>query len=219
MKLFLIEDDIVLRTELARLLEAYGYTCAYSDDFADIVRHALDAQADLILLDINLPYLDGFSVCRAIRRESDVPIIIVTSRNTDMDELIGMNLGADDFVTKPFHREILLARVAAVLKRTQPQTGDILRHRGLTVSLAKSEVSFDGKAQTLTRNELHILATLIQNAGRIVAREELMNELWQSDLFVDDNTLTVNVGRLRHKLDAIGAKGMITTRRGQGYGI
>lgn len=220
MKLFLIEDDTVLRTELARLLEAYGYACAHSDDFAHIVRRALDAQADLILLDVNLPYMDGYSVCREIRRVSEVPIVILTSRSTDMDELMGMNLGADDFIVKPFDRQILLAHIAAVLRRTAPCAGgDTISYQGLTVSLAKSTVSFAGRTQELTRNELQILTVLLRSAGRIVAREELMNELWQSDLFIDDNTLTVNVGRLRHKLDAIGAGGKIVTKRGQGYRI
>lgn len=219
MKLFLIEDDVVLRTELAKLLEGYGYICAQSDDFEHIVRHALDAQADLILLDINLPYMDGYSVCREIRRVSQVPIVMLTSRNTDMDELMGMNLGADDFIAKPFHPQILLARIGAILKRAERRPGDTLTRAGLTLSLVRGTVSFDGKTEELTKNEMQILAALLRNAGRIVSRDELMNELWQSDVFIDDNTLTVNVGRLRHRLNAIGASGMIVTKRGRGYCI
>lgn len=172
----------------------------------------------MVLLDINLPYFDGFHICREIRNKSDIPIIIVTSRSTDMDELMGMNLGADDFITKPYNKQILLARIGAILKRTKPKSvGEIIKFKGVELSIAKSIVSLDNKIAELTKNELYILSILIQNAGKIVSRKELMDELWQSDEFIDDNTLTVNVNRLRHKLDSIDAVDLITTKRGQGY--
>ncbi len=220
MKLFIIEDDIVLRTELISLLESYNYSCETSDNFKNIISEAVDSNADLILLDINLPYYDGYHVCREIRKISEVPIMVVTSRNNDMDELMSMNLGADDFITKPYNIQILLARIAAILKRTnQKNYSSEVEYNGLTLSMAKSTVYYESKEAELTKNELRILSVLMQNANSIISRDDLMDELWQSDEFVDDNTLTVNVNRLRKKLEEIGAADFIKTKRGQGYMI
>jgi DNA-binding response OmpR family regulator len=220
LKLFIIEDDIVLRTELISLLESYNYSCETSDNFKNIISEATDSDADLILLDINLPYYDGYHVCREIRKKSDVPIMVVTSRNNDMDELMSMNLGADDFITKPYNIQILLARIGAILKRTnQKNYSSEVEYKGLTLSMAKSTVYYENKEVELTKNELRILSVLMQNANSIISRDDLMDELWQSDEFVDDNTLTVNVNRLRKKLEEIGAADFIKTKRGQGYMI
>ena len=220
MKLFIIEDDIVLRTELISLLESYNYSCETSDNFKNIISEAVDSNADLILLDINLPYYDGYHVCREIRKISEVPIMVVTSRNNDMDELMSMNLGADDFISKPYNIQILLARIAAILKRTnQKNYSSEVEYKGLTLSMAKSTVYYESKEAELTKNELRILSVLMQNANSIISRDDLMDELWQSDEFVDDNTLTVNVNRLRKKLEEIGAADFIKTKRGQGYMI
>ncbi|WP_304508698.1 response regulator transcription factor [Anaerotignum sp.] len=218
MTLFIVEDDFELRKELISFLENCSYDCKTSNDFTNIVKDALEAEPDLILLDINLPYFDGYHICREIRKVSDVPIIIVTSRNTDMDELMSMNLGADDFVTKPYNTQILLARINAILKRAE-KVGDVsdLKYNGLTVYTTKSMAAFGDKSVDLTKNELRILSVFIKNQGMIVSRNDLMDELWQSDEFVDDNTLTVNVNRLRKKLEQIGAVNFIQTRRGQGY--
>lgn len=217
-RIFIIEDDQLLRIELAKLLETYGYTCEVSDDFERIITVALAAKADLILLDINLPYYDGHHVCREIRRHSDVPIIVVTSSNNDMDELMSMNLGADDFISKPYNKQILLARIAAVLKRTQAK-GEIeqIEYKGIILYPSKSIVAYGGVQTELTKNELRILSILMHYRGEIVSRDEIMEELWQSEEFVDDNTLTVNVNRLRKKLDEIGVSNFIQTKRGQGY--
>lgn len=207
-----------MREELSKLLTSYGFECVCIDDFKNVPETIISGNPDLILLDINLPYVDGYHICREIRMHSDVPIIIVTSRCTDMDELMGMNLGADDFVTKPYNKQILLARIEAVLKRSKKNTQiEMLEHKGLVLFLTNSTISFNGKTQELTRNEVRILYTLIKNVNRIVSRDELMYELWQTDEFVDDNTLTVNVNRLRHKLEIVGAEGYISTKRGQGY--
>lgn len=217
-KIFIVEDDAKLREELIKLLERYGYACAYSDDFKNIVEKCLVSGADLVLLDINLPYFDGFHVCREIRKQSDVPIIVVTSRDSEADELMGMNIGADDFVTKPYNTQILLARIAALLNRSaKKDAGSVLEHGGLVLDTAKSTVSFADMGTELTKNEERILYALMQKRGSIVTRDELINELWQTDLFIDDNTLTVNVNRLRKKLAEIGAEDFIKTRRGQGY--
>ena len=219
-RIFIIEDDQLLRVELAKMLEAYGYTCQVSDEFERIIEVALSARADLILLDINLPYYDGHHICREIRKQSDVPIIVVTSSSSDMDELMSMNLGADDFVTKPYNKQILLARIGAVLKRAQAK-GEIeqIEHKGVILYPAKSIVAYEGVQVELTKNELRILSILMHHRGEIVSRDEIMEELWQSEEFVDDNTLTVNVNRLRKKLDEIGAVSFVQTKRGQGYMI
>ncbi|MBS7176358.1 MAG: response regulator transcription factor, partial [Clostridiales bacterium] len=198
MKIYIIEDDKKLRAELVKLLSAYKYDCSFDDDYENIISLALEKQPDLILLDVNLPVFDGYYICREIRKQSDVPIIIVTSRSTDMDELMSMNLGADDFITKPYHSQILLAHISAVLKRCNSQSvAEKVEYRGLTLYPSQSKISYQENETDLTKNEMKILTILINNAGRIVSRSDLMNALWQSDEFVDDNTLTVNVNRLR----------------------
>ena len=219
MEIFIVEDDLVLRDELGKLLSSYGYKCSETDDFENIIEIIIEKEPDLVLLDINLPYFDGYHICRELRKKSDVPIIIMTSRNTEMDELMGINLGADDFVTKPFNKQILLARISSILKRSQKRNNNSneIKYRGITLFPMKSEVSYNGKTIELTKNELKILSVLINNSDRIVSRDELMDELWQSDEFVDDNTLTVNVNRLRHDLESIGVNDFINTKRGQGY--
>lgn len=218
MNLFIIEDDRVLRTELMKLLCSYGYQCDYSEEWQSIVQIALQASPDLILLDINLPLFDGFHICREIRKQSEVPIIVVTSRNTDMDELMSMNLGADDFITKPYNTQILLARIAALLKRSvHMANSNATEYKGVSFQPSKGVISCGARSAELTKNEMKILTVLLKNAGKIVSRDELMDELWQSDEFVDDNTLTVNVNRLRKKLENIGAMDFIATKRGMGY--
>ena len=220
MKIYIVEDDRVLRTELMKLLNSYGYECAYSDDWQNIIQLALQGSPDLILLDINLPLFDGFHICREIRKQSDVPIIVVTSRSTDMDELMSMNLGADDFITKPYNTQILVARIAALLKRsTHVPVSEEIESKSVIFRPSKGLglISYGADSAELTKNEMKILSVLLKNAGKIVSRDELMDELWQSDEFVDDNTLTVNVNRLRKKLENIGAKDFIATKRGMGY--
>ncbi|MBC8611106.1 response regulator transcription factor [Massiliimalia timonensis] len=218
MKIYIIEDDKKLRAELVKLLSAYKYDCSFDDDYENIISLALEKQPDLILLDVNLPVFDGYYICREIRKQSDVPIIIVTSRSTDMDELMSMNLGADDFITKPYHSQILLAHISAVLKRCNSQSvAEKVEYRGLTLYPSQSKISYQENETDLTKNEMKILTILINNAGRIVSRSDLMNALWQSDEFVDDNTLTVNVNRLRKRIKEIGAPELITTKRGLGY--
>jgi DNA-binding response OmpR family regulator len=217
-KIFIIEDDKKIREELAVLLERYGYECGFSDDFKNIVKTAIEAKPDLVLLDINLPYFDGFQICKEIRKESSVPIIVVTSRDTELDELMSINLGADDFVVKPYNSQILLARIKSVLGRYSAQGGfESMEHEGIVLDLSKGKVMFEGLEVELTKNELRIFHMLMKQNGRIVTRNDLINELWQSDQFVDDNTLTVNVTRLREKLKSIGVGDVISTKRGQGY--
>ena len=216
----IVEDDAVIRTELKTLLEKYGYMATMPENFGNVVPYVLTQNPSLVLLDINLPVYDGYHICREIRKYSKVPIIVVTSRNSDMDELMSMNLGADDFVTKPYNTQILLARIASLLNRTYgAEKEDRLVFGQLSLDIGKSLVSFGAGSAGLTRNELRILALLMRNKNTVSSRDDIMNELWQSDEFVDDNTLTVNINRLRKKLDEIGAEGLLKTKRGQGYSL
>ena len=217
-KIFIIEDEEKIRLELSTFLNRYGYETSYSTDFENIVDISLKEEPDIILLDINLPYYDGYYICREIRKASNVPIIVVTSRNSEIDELMSMNLGADDFITKPYNTQILLARISSIIRRAyQNVESEVFEFRRLKYNMSTSEMEFDDKKIELTKNESRILATLIRNKEKIVSRNELMKALWQSDEFVDDNTLTVNINRLRKKLEEIGAKDYLQTKRGQGY--
>lgn len=217
-KVFIIEDDVKINEQLGSFLKRYGYEVATSFDFENIVDIALEENSKIILLDINLPVFDGYYICKEIRKQSNVPIIVVTSRDTEMDELISMNLGADDFITKPYNAAILLARIESIIRRVYGNNSmEIHEYNGLRYNLSTSEMEYEGNKSDLTKNESRILYTLIKNKGKIVSRSELMKYLWQNDEFVDDNTLTVNINRLRKKMEEIGANNMLTTKRGQGY--
>ena len=211
-KIIIVEDHEPIRNELSILLSKYGYEIIAIEHFDTVVEDCLRENADLILLDINLPLYDGYYVCRAIREKSEVPIIVVTSRDSDM------NLGADDFVTKPYNTQILLARISAMLKRTRKEeVENSVQYHGLKLQLNNSTVVYEDQVIELSKNEMRILYTLLQNKGKIVSRDHLMETLWQSNEFIDDNTLTVNVNRVRKKLESAGLKDFIKTKRGQGY--
>jgi len=219
-KIIIIEDTETIRQELTTFLNRYGYEVIAPTDFENIISIIEKEEPNLILLDINLPVFDGFYVCREVRKTSQVPIIVVTSRDSDMDELMSMNLGADDFVTKPYNTQILLARINSVLKRVNQENEgnqEILVYNDLKLNLSNGTINCGDNTLEITKNELKILYYLIKNKGSIVSREDLMDYLWKSNLFVDDNTLSVNVTRLRKKLDEIGVKDAIETRRGLGY--
>lgn len=216
-KVIVIEDNKNLREELIDFLTRYGYEAYGPSDFKDIVNEVLKSDADLIMLDINLPYYDGYYVCREIRKVKNTPIIVVTSRDSDMDEVMSMNLGADDFITKPYNTEVLLARIASLLRRVYGNTQDTIEYKGLKLNIAGGSLIFESKEIDLTKNEAKIVHCLMKNKGNIVSREDLMDYLWNSNLFVDDNTLSVNVTRLRKKLQEIGFKEPIETKRGIGY--
>lgn len=217
-KILIVEDHEPIRTELSILLKKYGYETVAIENFETVVEDCLNENADLILLDINLPLYDGYYICREIRAKSEVPIIVVTSRDSEMDELMSMNLGADDFITKPYNTQILLARIAAMLKRTQKNNSDnVMHYNGMKLQLNNSTVVYEDQMIELSKNEMRILYTLLQHQGTIVSRDQLMESLWQSNEFIDDNTLTVNVNRVRKKLESLGMKEFIKTKRGQGY--
>ena len=214
-KIIIVEDTEKIRNELKEFLSKYGYDVKVPKDFKNIINYIFEENPDLILLDINLPVFDGYYICREIRSKSDVPIIIVTSRDSEMDELMSMNLGADDFITKPYNTQILLARISSILRRVNSSSSQLLMHNGL--NLSSGSISYNNNISELTKNELKILNYLILNKEKIVSRDELMEYLWSSEAYVDDNTLSVNVTRLRKKLEEIGLKNVIETRRGLGY--
>lgn len=215
--IFLVEDEAGIRQELSALLSRYGYRCVTTADFEDVAGQVCASGADLLLLDLNLPRYDGYHVCREVRRRSQMPIIVVTSRATELDELMSMNLGADDFLTKPYNTQLLLARMARLLQRACPGVSPAVSRGGLTLDLGRGVAARNGVEVELTRNESRILQTLLAAEGRIVSRNALMEALWKSDAFVDDNTLTVNVARLRRRLEELGLSEVLATRRGQGY--
>ncbi len=218
-KIFIVEDEKTIRDELNIFLSRYGYEIEAPDSFENIIENIKKSNADLILLDINLPIFDGYYICREVRKFSEVPIIVVTSRDSDIDELMSMNLGADDFITKPYNTQILLARIESILKRINRslKTTDVLEYNDMKVNLSNGTVSYNNETVEITKNELKILSYLIKNKGKIVSREKLMNYLWDCEMFIDDNTLSVNVTRIRKKLEEIGLKNIIETRRGLGY--
>lgn len=216
-KIVIVEDDFDIREELCNFLQKYGYEVTAPTDFQNIINIIQKENANLIILDINLPAFDGYYICRELRKTSDIPIIIVTSRDSELDELMSMNLGADDFVTKPYNTQILLARINSILKRSYNTFQEVLNHNGISLNLSNASLSFKNNTIELTKNELKILSFLLKNKGNIVSRDSLMEYLWSSDYFVDDSTLTVNVTRLRKKLEDIGIEDLIQTKRGLGY--
>ena len=217
-KIFIIEDDEKIRNELCTFLNKYGYEAIYLLDFEHVIDEVLREKYHLILLDINLPFFDGYHICREIRKKSSVPIIVVTSRDSEVDELMSMNLGADDFITKLYNTQILLARISSLLRRTyNNQESEILEYNNLQLDLSKSEVKYKDNKIELSKNESKILYVLIKNKEKIVSRNDIIEALWESDEFVDDNTLTVNINRLRKKLEEIGAIDFLKTKRGLGY--
>lgn len=217
-RIYLVEDDEKLRAELCTLLEKSGYQSIASEEFGAVAKHIIEEHPDLVLLDLNLPVHDGFYICREVRQHLAVPIIVVTSSTSEMDELMSLNSGADDFITKPYNTHILLAHIAAVLKRAYGRKESrIMTHKGLTLDISKSRVSYKDKTMDLTRNEMGILKMLMENKGEIVSRNELICQLWDMEEFIEDSTLTVNVNRLRMKLSDLGLKDYLVTKRRQGY--
>ena len=218
--IYVVEDDTAIRNELIEALERQGFEVAYCLVFDRVVEDILRANPDLVLLDLTLPGTDGQFVCRELRQQSEVPIIVLTSRTTEIDEVMSRTMGADDFIPKPYSARVLMARIQALLRRAQAAPDrSVLSHNGVEVDLARSVASAQGASVELTKNELRILTLLINHAGGIVSREAIMRDLWDSDAFVDDNTLTVNINRLRAALKKIGVTDYLRTHRGRGYSV
>lgn len=220
MRIVLIEDEPAIRQELTLLLQNALYEVTALRDFANAASAALAASPDLILLDIKLPGASGFDICTEVRAVSDVPILFLTSQTSAADELNGMLKGGDDYITKPFHPPILLARIAAVLKRTKKAGAkelNKLEYKGGVLDIARGSVGYQGSHCELTKNEFKILHYLFQNTGRIIPRIDLIEYLWDNQVFIDDNALSVNMTRLRGKLEHLGVQNFVETKRGMGY--
>ena len=218
-RILIVEDDKKLRKELETFLTKHGFIAKGLEKFDNTIQDILNENADLILLDINLPYTDGEFVCKEVRKTSDVPIIMVTSRDNEIDELMSLNYGADQYVTKPYNIQILLAKINSLLKRNKKSDKEMqeIDCDGFKLNIAERVIKKDDRKIELTKNEYTILYYLCINRGRIVSRDEIMDYLWESEEFIDDNTLSVNVKRLRGKLEELGLVDRIETRRGQGY--
>ena len=217
MRILIVEDEVKIREELQSFLNNNVYETETIKRFENTLEEILNYDIDLILLDINIPNQNGMYLCKEIRKKNQTPIIIVTSRNNEMDELICMNYGADDFITKPYNPQILLAHVEAVLNRYKPDLSQLITYKDIKLNVAKSVIETQKEEIELSKNELKIFTYLLNKRGTIVSRYDLMDYLWNSEVFVDDNTLTVNITRLRKKLEDIGLDNVIETRRGQGY--
>ncbi|MGL5633525.1 MAG: response regulator transcription factor [Sarcina sp.] len=222
-KIVIIEDTKAIREELKTFLERNAYEVIAFENFENVINETLNLDADIILLDINLPVFDGYYICRELRKKSDVPIVVVTSRDSEFDELMSMNIGADDFITKPYNTQILLARIEAILKRSnrerKNENSSVISFMELELNLESGEVknTKNSRVIDISKNEIKILSYLMKNKNKIVSREDMMNYLWSTDYFVDDNTLSVNITRLRKKLEEVEIKDVIETRRGLGY--
>ncbi|MCI9328449.1 MAG: response regulator transcription factor [Ruminococcus sp.] len=221
MHILIVEDESAIRQELRLLLENALYRVTALDDFTDVPEQVLSCGPDLVLLDLNLPGESGFDICTRIRASSEVPIIFVTSRTDSMDELTGLMKGGDDYITKPFQAPILLAHIAAVLKRAAREGTEVtkLTHKGAELDIARGSLSFCGQVVELTKNELKIMHYLFLNKEKIVSRANLIEYLWDNQVFIDDNTLSVNMTRIRAKLEQAGMRDFIRTKRGMGYSI
>ncbi|MDN4608436.1 response regulator transcription factor [Sporosarcina highlanderae] len=215
-----VEDEVKIRSIIATELQNWGYAVHVVEDFRQVEESFLTVKPNLVLLDINLPYMNGFYWCERIRRHSNVPIVFLSSRTETVDMMMALNMGGDDFVQKPFSMEMLLTKIHALLRRTytyQQADTDLLTHRDLTLNVKRAALSTREGEIELTKNEFRILCVLLERKSEIVPRDELITALWEDENFIDDNTLTVNINRLRRKLGEYGMEGYIQTKKGQGY--
>ena len=215
-KILIVEDDESISEELYNLLVNSGYKAEILKDFVNAKDEVLKSRADLILLDINLPVLNGELLLKEIRKESNVPVIMVTSKTSEVDEVLSITYGADDFITKPYSPTVLLLRIQNIFKRMEPKS-DKMKYNDLDVNLSKGIISNGTEELRLTKNEMIIFSYLLNHQGRIVTRDDLMTDLWNNEEYINDNALTVNISRLRSKLSSFGYESAIETRKGQGY--
>ena len=218
-RIMLVEDDATIVDILSRQLEKWGYLVRAVQDFDRVMEEFREFQPQLVLMDLSLPFFNGYYWCTEIRKISRVPVLFLSSASDDMNLIMAINMGADDFIAKPFDMDVLVAKIQAILRRTYSfgNPGNILEHKGAVLNLSGATLTWNGMELELTRNELRILELLFSQAGRPVSRDAIMTKLWESDSFVDDNTLTVNITRLRKKLEAAGLADFIITRKGLGY--
>lgn len=218
-KILIVEDDNGIAEGVASQLKTWGHDTRCVTDFANVMKEFSEYEPHMVLLDIGLPFFNGYHWCGEIRKVSKVPIIFLSSTAENMNIVMAVNMGADDFIAKPFDVNVLVAKVGALLRRTYDfgESSPVIECNGAMLNTGDQTFSYNGENISLTKNEYRIISSLMQNKGKIVSREHLMELLWESDCFVDENTLTVNVNRLRKKLDSAGLEGFITTKFGQGY--
>ena len=218
-RIYIIEDDNIIAGKIKEHMTSWGFEARCASDFRNIMGEFAEYEPHMVLLDISLPFFNGYHWCEEIRRVSKVPVIFLSSAADNMNIIMAMSMGGDDFIAKPFDMNVLVAKVQAVLRRTYDFGGQtqVIEHRGALLNMSDASLLYNGKPVELTRNDYKILLTLMENRGSIVSRETLMEKLWETDCFVDENTLTVNIARLRKKLDGAGLTGFITTKKGIGY--
>lgn len=219
MKIFIVEDDSVIAGAVAKHIESWGCETRIVSDFENVLGEFLEYDPQLVLMDVGLPFFNGYHWCSEIRRFSKVPIIFISSASDNMNIVMAMNMGGDDFIAKPFDLQVLTAKVQAMLRRSYDfsVSGRVIQHRGVLLNTDDNTLSYKGARLELTKNEYRIMQVLMENNGKTISRETLMQRLWESDSFVDENTLSVNVARLRKKLEGAGLSGYIVTRKGLGY--
>ena len=218
-KLLIVEDDAGIAAAIKAQAEAWAMSCRVIEDFRGVMREFAEFQPHLVLMDISLPFFNGYHWCAEIRRVSKTPIIFISSASDNMNIVMAMNMGGDDFIAKPFDMAVLMAKVQALLRRSYDfaASAPLIEHKGAILNLGDGTLTYQGAVIPLSTNEYRILLSLMENKGRVVSREKLMERLWETDSFIDENTLTVNVGRLRRKLEAAGLKDFIATKIGVGY--
>ena len=218
-KILIVEDDSIIAGEISRYLKRWGYETETADDFGDVLGTFAQFAPQLVLMDIGLPFYNGYYWCGEIRKVSQVPIIFISSASDNMNVVMAINMGGDDFVTKPFDLEVLAAKIQAVLRRAYAFTGQtsVMEYKGILLNITDMSLEFQGKKTELSKNEFNILQVLFEKAGGTVSRENIMKKLWDDECFVDDNTLTVNINRLRKKLEGEGIRELIVTKKGVGY--
>lgn len=218
-RLLIVEDDNIIAEKMKQHLEQWAYQVTLVTDFKDILGEVMKNQPDLILLDITLPYYNGFYWCKEIRKLFKMPIIFISSASENMNIVMAMDMGGDDFISKPFDLAVLTAKIGAMLRRSYSYAGqvNVVEHKDVILNLADASMSYEEKRTEFSRNEMQIMTLLMENAGSIVSRDTIMMQLWDSDNFIDDNTLTVNVTRIRKKLRDIGLENFVKTRKGSGY--
>lgn len=218
-KILIVEDDMVIARTIKKNIETWGYEGEYITDFKEVLTKFISYDPQLVLLDISLPFYNGYHWCSEIRRVSKVPIIFISSASDNMNIIMAMNMGGDDFIAKPFDLTVLVAKIQAMLRRTYDFIGQshLIEHNGVILNTKDASLTYQGKKIDLTKNDYRILQLLMENKGKTVSRDSLMTGLWETDSFVDENTLTVNITRLRKKLEAEGLTGFVTTKKGMGY--
>lgn len=220
-KILIVEDDQVIAKEIVKQISAWGYETSLATNFENILSEFVQVDPQLVILDIGLPIFNGYHWCSEIRKVSKVPIIFLSSMSDNMNIVMAMNMGADDFIAKPFDLNVLTAKIQALLRRTYDfgKEYQLVEHKGVILNLADNTLTYQGRRLELSKNEYKIAQILLEKRGSIVSREDIMTYLWESDSFIDDNTLTVNVTRLRRKLEGVGLKDFVKTKKGIGYMI